>query len=445
MSTLVGALDRSAGEAGLRGRSVLVALSGGLDSVCLARGLCLLPAGTLGRIEVAHMDHGLRPGSAEDAAFCARLAAELGVPFHGRRLGPGAFRRGSGVQAEARRLRRGFLEEVAAGRGLDAVALGHHADDQAETVLYRLLRGVGPRGLGGMARWAPPYWRPLLPLRRAALEAAAREGGWPHREDPSNRSPRYLRNRIRAEVLPLLRQLNPAAEEALGRAARLAADDDALLTDLARAEFARLAQPEPEGLRFAAADVARLAPALLRRVLLAAWEAVGCPPAALESRHLAAVEELLRAAPGARPQRRAPVPGPGSFARSWGDLWVLGAGAWAAAPAAAHLAGFGREPLPGLGLAAVWGPSPPEGTPAAGVPPGGRVTVRSWRPGDRVGRAKVKDLLMEARLPAWRRRRAVVAEGGGTVFGLFCSGRAWATEGASGPGGALWLEPEPDG
>ncbi|MBI5016387.1 MAG: tRNA lysidine(34) synthetase TilS [Deltaproteobacteria bacterium] len=441
VSTLLLQVEAALLRVDVRGRDVLVAVSGGLDSVCLLQALAALRGEAVGRVEVAHVDHGLRSDSDEDAQFCRRLAEELGMVFHLRCLGLKEFLPGRGVQAEARRLRRAFFEEVRRVRDLGAVALGHHADDQAETVLFRLVRGTGPRGVRGMSAWDPPYVRPLLGLRRADLEAAVAAQGWAFREDPSNASPRFLRNRIRHEVLPLLAALNPSVVEALGRFAGLAADDDDLLSAVARAELTELARPEPEGLRLSAESLLRHPLALRRRLYLAVWEAVGCDPSVLEARHLEAVDALLE--PG-RPHRWAPVPGPGGFARSYGDLWGLAPGFRSRPSGPVALRDGEPSSLPGgAGVAVAWGPTPPDGVPHVGLEegrPGTLLVARPWRPGDRVDGRKVKDLLMEACLPAWRRQRAVLVEDGDEALGLLAQGRAWS---AARPGrtvGALWLE-----
>ncbi len=426
----------------LWGRGVVVAVSGGLDSTCLLRILARLRDGGLGPLEAAHVEHGARPGSGRDAAFCRELAAALGVPFHMKRLRP-PERAGGGFQAWARAQRRAFLDALCRRRGLAAVALGHHADDQVETVIFRLLRGAGPRGLSGMAEFSPPFVRPLLGVPRAALEALAREEGWTWCDDPSNRELRYARNRIRHQVLPLLRQVHPGADRAVLRAARLVAEDDEVLSRWAGARVEAMAVREPDGLRLPVTALAAEPPAVRRRMYLAALGRVGGTPWRLGSHHLEAVDRLLE--PG-RPHRRAPLPGPVGVVRSYDQIWFL-PGLDDPVPAVdVTLTEPGRVALAGGQKTLVWGRVPP-GVPAAAVPPGrgrGGIWARTRRPGDRIRAPdgtlrKVKDLLMEARVPAWRRRSTLVVgdrEGG---FGLLAPGRGWWPPDCPGRQG-VWIE-----
>jgi tRNA(Ile)-lysidine synthetase-like protein len=237
--------------------------------------------------------------------------------------------------------------------------------------------------------------------------------------------------------------VNPAVEAAVLRFAELVAEDDAFLTRLTAAEFARLGAREPEGIRFRSDALGRLSASIRRRLYLAAWSELGCDASLLELRHLEAVDALL--GPG-RSHRRAPVPGPGVFARSYGDLWVLRPGLLPASRFEIRLPGHGRVELPGLGLTAVWSPAAAPAAACVGIPPGrpkGSLVLRTWRPGDRLARSgqsavKVKDALMEARVPAWRRAAALVVEDEEASFGLLLPDRAWGE--APGEGGCLWLE-----
>ncbi|GAB4259342.1 MAG: tRNA lysidine(34) synthetase TilS [Deferrisomatales bacterium] len=424
-------MRRAVEDAHLLGKGVLVGVSGGADSVCLLRVLVEVARGGGLRVEAAHVDHGMRPGSGADARFCRALAEELGVRFHLRELGAGDFAGKRPTQERARALRRRFLEEVCRDRGLAAVALAHHADDQVETVLYRLIRGAGPRGIAGMRPWAPPYLRPLLQVSGAELRALAAARGWPFREDPTNRDPRYARNRLRLEVLPALRTVHPGCDAAVLRFARLAAEDEACLSAVAEERFRALARREDDGVAFAASALGELPPALRRRLYLAAWARVGGEPGALEMRHLEALDGLLE--PG-RPHRRAPLPGPPVVAASYGTLWFLPAGVWAPGPGEATLAAPGTASIDEVGCEVCWAAvaaAPPGGVLLPADRGGGGIAVRSWRPGDRIprpggGSRKVKDLLMDARLPLWRRRRALVVEDAAGPLGLLAPGGGWS-------------------
>ncbi|RMH66130.1 MAG: tRNA lysidine(34) synthetase TilS, partial [Bacteroidetes bacterium] len=195
------------------GEAVLVGLSGGVDSVVLTVVLQRLGY----RVAAAHVNYRLRgAASEEDEAWVRAFCREQRVPCHVRRLAEGAVVRvargtGGSVQAAARTLRYAYFEERARRLGLRWVAVAHHLDDQAETVLLHLLRGTGVEGMAGMpvARPIRPgspvrVMRPLLGVRRHAIEAFARHQGLGWREDASNTHPRYRRGVLRAEVLPLL-------------------------------------------------------------------------------------------------------------------------------------------------------------------------------------------------------------------------------------------------
>ena len=361
-------------RAGLSGRGLLAAVSGGLDSTCLARALdALAKSGEISRLELAHVDHGLRPESPQDAAFCRGLAVELGVPFHTVRFERSDYRAKANLQAEARRLRHAWLNETLRGRGLDAVALAHHADDQAETVVFRLFRGTGPRGVAGMAEWAPPCVRPFLGVRRSRIEETAARQGWPWREDASNLQGKYTRNRIRRELLPLAREIVPGADEAVARFASLCRDDDEFLSVLAHAAFDRMASAEPEGVRLPVQALKALARPILRRVLFAACRFVGGATERLSAEHIESIEGLLEDAEG-RAHRRAPVPPGTLFIRSFDDLWVM-------VPHALK-----PPPLPILGENAGVGQAPPDAL-IVGLAldrPRGEILFRHRRPGDRL-------------------------------------------------------------
>ena len=203
------------------GAPVLVLLSGGRDSVCL-----LDLAVRLGcDVGALHIDHRLRPDSAADAEFCADLCRRLSVDLTVRQLdGPPV----GNVQAWARDRRYDAASELAEPRGA-AIATGHTATDQVETVLYRLAASPGRRALLGMAARSGRVVRPLLTVTREETAAYCAERGLPWREDPSNASDAYARNRVRAELLPALRRLHPAADGNVLRTLALLRDEAAVL------------------------------------------------------------------------------------------------------------------------------------------------------------------------------------------------------------------------
>jgi tRNA(Ile)-lysidine synthase len=196
-------------------------------------------------LTVAHLDHALRPDSADDAAFVTDAAASLGLDAQLRRTDVGALARETGRSLEeaGRAARYAFLEELAAERdGL--IATAHTADDAAETVMINLLRGSGLSGARGIPARRGRVVRPLLGERRADLRRSLDAAGIPYRLDPSNDDPAFLRNRVRAELLPLMEEQRPGAIEALARFARLAAADDDLLDTVAAAELKRRRGPD---------------------------------------------------------------------------------------------------------------------------------------------------------------------------------------------------------
>jgi tRNA(Ile)-lysidine synthase len=226
-----------------KGARVLVALSGGPDSVALTHLLLELQTdGDLAVAGLAHFHHQLRGADAdEDEAFCRGMSAALGLPIDVGRADVRGVARASGrsIEDTARELRYRFLEAAADRLGADAVATGHTLDDQAETFLLRLVRGSGSRGLAGILPRAGRIIRPLIDIGRADLREYARERGLGWREDATNADLSIPRNRIRHELIPYVeRFFNPRIADVLAREAALAHRDDDRLTaeaiDLAR-------------------------------------------------------------------------------------------------------------------------------------------------------------------------------------------------------------------
>ncbi|MCY4572821.1 MAG: tRNA lysidine(34) synthetase TilS, partial [Gemmatimonadetes bacterium] len=220
------------------GACVVVGVSGGVDSMTLLHLIRFRDGPPEVRLHAAHVDHRMREGSAGDAAWVEGICAEWEVPFHLCEATEAVT-----TEAEGRELRYGFFEEVRRGLGDDAVTMtAHTADDQAETVLFRAARGSGPRGLGGIRAARPPsVVRPLLPFRRAEIEACAAERGIPFRDDPTNRDPRWTRNRLRHEILPALEEAVPGAGAARAALAGTSRAEGAALDELLDERIAALA------------------------------------------------------------------------------------------------------------------------------------------------------------------------------------------------------------
>ena len=294
--SLVEAVGRFCGRHALLDGELACAVSGGVDSVVLLHVLVELGH----RPCVVTLDHGLRPESRAEVEFVLSLASVLGLEaLHGDL----AVSPGSNKQARARAARMAFLEALPQ----DRIALGHHLDDQAETVLDRLARGAGSRGLGGMRPRRGCFVRPLLQHRRAELVAWAEERGLRWVEDPSNAS--GTRGVIRGEVLPALERIRPGAVRGLGRAAGHLAEDEALLSELAE----RLLQDDrlPLGALLAAP------PPLQRRAVRLLVEA-GRGHGELGAVHIDAILGLRRGG------SRVEIPGGGSVGLDRGALRYLG-------------------------------------------------------------------------------------------------------------------------
>ncbi len=321
------------------GAALLLAVSGGPDSLCLLHLLCRLRRTQDLLLHVAHFDHGLRADSAGDAAYVAAIARDWDLPYTG---GTGDVRglipAYGGVEAAARAARYGFLRDTALALGVDAVVTGHHADDQAETVIMRLLRGAGPSGLAAMRpflpfhRWhsigapaasiagvpeeQPALVRPLLRSTRGALLKYCTAHHLEPRHDVTNESSEYLRNRVRGYIIPLLKTYNANIVGALGRTAGVCADEDALLAELLDREWPALVREGEGQVCLDRQACERLHRALRRRALRKA-AALLAPGTELSADHLDRMLRLVE-----QPHGRLQLPS-GVSVRATRDLIIL--------------------------------------------------------------------------------------------------------------------------
>jgi tRNA(Ile)-lysidine synthase len=314
------------------GDRVLVAFSGGADSTALLAALAeLRDAGELKEVLALHVDHGLRAGSALDADACAVACARLGVELRRASVKVAA----GNVQASARRARYAALRREAALTDATRIATGHTRDDQVETILLRLMRGAGARGLAGIPPRRGCIVRPLIDRSRAEVIGYLEERSLPHLEDPTNATPRYLRNRVRAEVIPALRALAPRVEQAMARAADLLRDDDRALAARARRLVVRDDVPVD---RLLAQPVA-----VRRRVVRALWRRATSRRGGLEAGHVDAVMALLeRGKPG-----RAALPRGFEACVRYGNLVVRPVPASSPDAVAVRVGAPGAHELPG--------------------------------------------------------------------------------------------------
>ena len=431
--TLVGLLPT------LTHRRIVAAVSGGPDSMALLLLLYRL-RGQLGfELHVAHADHGLRGEEArEDAQFVESAVRDMGLPVTLGRLDVNALRdaRRMSVEEAAREARYAFLVETAAGIEASAIALGHTADDQAETVLMHLLRGSGTSGLAGMPEVshlsASRYGermalvRPLLDFTKADTRSYCELMGVTPREDSTNSSLEITRNRVRLELLPQLERFNPRFREALLRLSASSARDLDFLEQAAGEASQRLDVPGEHGMAVSRSGFQALHPAVQRHVLRLMYRELVGATKELTHRH---VEDMVHLSSG-RAGAWMALPSGLRFEVGYDALRLTPAGD---PTAAAPLAGEHALSIPGETCVGEWCVHAELLPPARGDAEGGsrvavldadragrRLCVRSRRPGDRItplgmsGSRKVQDVMVDDKTPAAERDGVplVVSENG---------------------------------
>ncbi len=449
------------------GSHLLLAVSGGSDSTGL---VFLLQSWARDRdvtLSLIHLDHGLRGGaSAADAAFVQSLAQRLGFPCTVERVQADtwATRRGISLEMAAREVRLEFYGRMLRVHGAEAVATAHTRDDQAETVLMRLLRGAGMQGLCGMAALKElgdvRIIRPLLDRTRVEITSYLREKGEDWCEDESNRDRRHLRNVIRHDILPELRvRVNPAVDEALIRTAGLLAEENRYLEASAQEELHRCRDPEQRPAL--GVDALQSLPAALLRRVYRRWlieqgvtasaidhdavqrmEGLLCGPGGTREVSLQAGWRVVRANRLIRVGRnrgkeaapfRCRLDVPGETALPEIGLRVC----------ASHDCGFRREEPAGVGRI------PSEGWVDSRQVEREEVYVRNWQRGDRIlpvgfdGSVKLQDLYTNEKVPLEDRARLPVFECRGEVIWVpgYRVAENWSVRGPQAPSIRLRIEP----
>ena len=379
------------------GDRVICAVSGGTDSVALLVALYLLRENLGITLEAAHFNHRLRGEESDgDEAFVKALCDRYEIPLH---LGSGQIVPGKkGLEAAAREARYAFL------RGLPGkIATAHTADDNAETVLLHLVRGTGLKGLGGIAPVNGRVIRPMLTVTRREVELFSAEYALPHREDSTNATDLFLRNRIRRKVMPLLAQENPSLAETMSTMALGLREDEKYLSQMAGEALP------------AVTELREMHPALRVRALERFLKENGVPEP--EKRHIALMEQLVFSD---KPSARADFPGGVVIARRYDTLEALGE----AQPLPERVLEGSLE-LPELGLRAVCVAAEEiVNTPDTfTVVPRGKMIIRSRCPGDRIllsgGTKSLKKLFIDRKIPARQRNQIPVVCDEAGILGVY--------------------------
>ena len=419
-----------------KGQILLVAVSGGQDSVCLLLVLKKLQS-TLGiKLHVAHLDHQLRgTESAGDARYVAGLAQQLGIPATIEKGNVRAYQKEHSVSLEeaAREVRYNFLTGVAAAIGADRVAVGHTLDDHAETILLHLVRGTGTRGLRGLRpvtrRQSPEgeltIVRPLLEVRRDETAAYCADYRLQPRQDSTNISLQPLRNRVRLELLPLLKSYNPQVIEALLRTACIAGDDIAYLEKEASRLYQRLAVRQGNTIILAREALLKLSPSMQRYLIRLAIEKLVGNLKDIEARHIEELVQVLNKPAG----KKISLPYGLVFTIDYGR-YILGTGPSLLSPFPVldgeHLIKIpGKTIIPGWRIQA--NVIKPDESSSAGdnflahldySQVGDKLIVRSRKRGDRFQplgmkeTKKISQFMIDARIPRdWRDRIPIIDSG----------------------------------
>jgi tRNA(Ile)-lysidine synthase len=449
-----------------QGGRVAVAVSGGPDSVCLLHVLVDLAPSWDVSLAVAHLNHQLRGAeSDEDESFVARLAARLGLPFYRASADVAAAK--DNLEQAGRSARRAFFADLMTPRPdspalVDRIALGHTRDDQAETVLFRLLRGSGLRGLagiypvtaGGYIRpqyTRPQCIRPLIDVTRAEVEEFLRARGIPWREDSSNLDPRFARNRIRGSLLPqLARDWNPHIGESLAHLARLAQDEERWWRSYIDDLSALVLVPCAGGVELSASALTEFPPAVGRRLIRRAISQVKGDLRRLEYAH---VERVLALAAQAEGDGRLRLPGL-DVRRSFDWIRLAPAVPRLELPAT-QLAIPGVYPVAGgaclhLEISPHSSASPVASKDATlkaaelslrRLP--AVLELRGWKPGDhyrpegQIRDQKIKEMFQLERVPSWRRPSWPILSSGDKVLWVRTFGAAAEFAASREPGPVL--------
>lgn len=398
--------------------TLVVGVSGGADSTALLDILAKLPDYNL-KLIVAHLNHCLRAAESDaDEQFCRELAASYKIPFESRRVDVNRTAAEGRLSLEdaGRRVRIDFFDEIRIKYGATTVILAHHADDQAETILMHLLRGSGTTGLSGMAyKNDRDYVRPLLDVSRYEIEQYLRCCSLNWRDDSSNIDAKYLRNRIRHELLPVLKTYNPDIRSSLSATAKILGDDEELLAELTRELFSTTCKVEERRILCDIARLRSLKRGMLNRILRYAFRQLTGTLELIGKRHIDAICGIIESD---RPNSRLTLPHQVLAIRDYDQLsLVLQDYNVYETDFELLINGYGYYELPNgtsISVEAVSQLPTYPGTDSACFDLTKTPfpwTVRTFRSGDRImpfgmtGRKKVKNLFIDRKVPLSERKR----------------------------------------
>ena len=453
-ATVIAALEHAGYVGG--DNLLVVAVSGGADSMALLHALLRSRERAGPRLHVAHLDHNFREEAQEDARFTATAACRLGLPVTVEKADPVSYQREMGISSfeeAAREVRYIFLARVARDLGAAAIVLGHTADDLAETVLMHILRGSGVHGLRGMeelSTWrsrtggdGAVLFRPILGVTKGETEAYCNKMGIAFREDPGNRLLRFTRNRVRHHLLPALEEYNPRIRQALIRLAQSASLEVEYLEEEVTRLWTDLARLEGDSISLDAHQLALLHPFMQRMVLRRAYRQLTGDTRRLGDAHLRAMAGFIGFPPG----KSLDLPRGLRLHSGYGQL-ILGRNG---APACPFPPLTGQHPLqlpdseeekstriPGwqVSIQRLSSPVDLPGDPFAACfdreALGDSLLVRTWQPGDRLqplgmeGAKKLQDFFVDGKVPrAWRHRIPLLVSERGILWVVGYRGAEW--------------------
>lgn len=395
-----------------QGDKILVGFSGGADSVCLLHYLHTNSARLGIEVFAAHINHGLRADSADsDERFCADFCARRGITLFTKHENVAAIAEKTGVSEETagRNVRYAFFSQICAENGINKIATAHHKNDLAETVLMNFIRGAGINGLGGIPRRRGNIIRPMLDMTRGEVEQYCRENALEFVTDETNFESIYRRNKIRLELIPYIqKEFNGGFVNSVAENAKIIAEDNEFLENIARDEFKKRVKTEKNGLSIM---IDNIDGCIRRRIFMRMMSECGAADISLV--HINSVDELWRTN---ETGRRCSLPD-GVIARtSYGRLHIEKECA-AAADFEYDVKIGERTLIPEAGIAILVQPDDKNGTFALD----GKLTVRCRRPGDvfypsgMKGKKKVKDYFINEKIPSAQRSKIPLLLCGGEI------------------------------